>query len=461
MDKADFLVIGAGPAGMAAAATAASAGIAVTILDEQPAAGGQIYRAVESASGPRGAILGGDYLHGLGLVKALASPLVTHVAGATVWRVDADGTVACSRDGKGHSVRVRRIVIATGALERPAPVPGWTLPGVMMAGAAQILLKQSGVVPRRAVIAGCGPLLYLVAQQLIRAGRPPVALVETQTHRDLARALVHLPGALKGWRYLVKGAAMLSGIARAGVKRYRGAKGLRIEGDGMAQAISFEAGGRAHRIECDTVLLHQGVVPNTQITRSLRLDHIWDRSQRCFRPVLDEWGATGLGHIYVAGDGAGIAGAGAAEHAGRLSALHAAAALGAISARDRDAQAGPARKAYRSELAARPFLDAAYPPSPEIVRPADETIVCRCEEVTAGDVRSYAEIGCSGPNQTKAFGRCGMGPCQGRYCGLTVTELLAEANGVSPDKTGYYRIRSPITPVTLGELADLAGDTPE
>ena len=103
----------------------------------------------------------------------------------------------------------------------------------------------------------------------------------------------------------------------------------------------------------------------------------------------------------------------------------------------------------------RPFLDAAYPPSSEAVLPEDGTVVCRCEEVTAGDIRRYAALGCLGPNQAKAFGRAGMGPCQGRYCGLTVTALLADANGRSPEETGHYRIRPPLKPVTLGELAEM------
>jgi bacterioferritin-associated ferredoxin len=105
------------------------------------------------------------------------------------------------------------------------------------------------------------------------------------------------------------------------------------------------------------------------------------------------------------------------------------------------------------ERAARPFLDRAYPPYAPALLPSDDTIICRCEEVTAGKIRDYARMGCLGPNQAKAFGRAGMGPCQGRYCGLTVTQILADENNQTPDDTGYYRIRPPLKPVTLGELA--------
>jgi hypothetical protein len=146
-----------------------------------------------------------------------------------------------------------------------------------------------------------------------------------------------------------------------------------------------------------------------------------------------------------------------AEIAGRLAALKLAEEAGRLSASDRDDRATPLHAALSVERAARPFLDVAYPPYAGAIAPADTTVICRCEEVTAGDIRTYAKIGCLGPNQTKAFGRAGMGPCQGHYCGLTVTALLAEANGQSPDETGYYRIRPPLKPITLGELASMDG----
>jgi hypothetical protein len=170
-------------------------------------------------------------------------------------------------------------------------------------------------------------------------------------------------------------------------------------------------------------------------------------------PETGKWGETDKAGILIAGDGAGISGAMAAEFAGRIAALKAAQELGRISAQERDCLAAPLFSHRSRETAVRPFLDAAYPPYGSALRPADSTIVCRCEEVTAGDIRGYARLGCLGPNQAKAFGRAGMGPCQGRYCGLTVTALLAEANGQTRDETGYYRIRPPIKRVTLGELA--------
>jgi NADPH-dependent 2,4-dienoyl-CoA reductase/sulfur reductase-like enzyme len=197
-------------------------------------------------------------------------------------------------------------------------------------------------------------------------------------------------------------------------------------------------------------------VPNTQAARSIDIPHRWDDTQYCFVPVCDKWGRTAVSTVFIAGDGAGIGGAKAAALAGEIAALEIACDLDKIAKRDRDAAARPLRRALGAERAARPFIDSAYPPYAGALAPADDTIVCRCEEVTAGDIRRTAGLGCLGPNQAKAFVRAGMGPCQGRYCGLSVTQILSNTNGISPEATGYYRIRPPLKPVTLGEIAALS-----
>lgn len=458
MTETDLVIIGAGPAGMAAARQAADAGLSVVLLDEQPGPGGQIYRDITRASPTRRTLLGKEYDKGASLAEGLQHPDITHISGAVVWQIEDDAQVAYTANGVGALVTGKRLLIATGALERPMPVPGWTLPGVMTAGAAQILLKQSGLVVENAVLAGSGPLLYLVAAQMCRAGTPPLALVETQTASDRLLALRHGAGALRGWRYLLKGLGLLRELRRAGVKRYTGADDIAIEGTTRAEALRFSVKGRTHRLPCDTVLLHHGVVPNTQVARGLGVPHRWHAGQGAFLPERNDWGGTPVDGVFIAGDGAGIGGAEAAAIAGRLSALEIARQLAALTLAERDAAAKPLRRRLRRDLAARPFLDRAYPPYAPALSPADNTIVCRCEEVTAGDIRGMARLGCRGPSQAKAFGRQGMGPCQGRYCGLTVTGLLAAETGQSPDQTGYYRIRPPFKPVTLQELADIAPD---
>ncbi|TDF86205.1 FAD/NAD(P)-binding oxidoreductase [Pseudomonas sp. H9] len=454
VETVDLLIIGAGPAGMSAAVEATGKGLSVTVLDEQPAPGGQIYRNVQHADAAQRAVLGPDYQSGLRLVDAFLASGARYLCGTSVWLIDEEKQTHYLRDGQAYVIKPRRLLIATGAYERPMPVPGWTLPGVMTAGAGQILIKNAALVPAQPVLlAGCGPLLYLLAVQYLNAGAKVAALVDTSTTADMLRAWAHVPRALKGWRDLGKGLALLNTLRRAGVKHYRGAHSLRVEGQAQAEALSFVSAEGEQRIAAPLILLHQGVVPNTQISWSLRLDHQWNDAQLCWQATRDAWGETSLPGVFIAGDGGAIAGAGAASVQGRLAALAVVHQLQRIDGDQFKRQARPLMKALKRHLAARPLIDAMYRPLAQTRIPADEVIVCRCEEVTAGDVRRYVDLGCQGPNQTKAFGRCGMGPCQGRLCGLTVTQVIAEQRNVPVASVGYYRIRPPIKPVTLGQLA--------
>ncbi len=462
VERFDIAIVGAGPAGMAAAITATGQGARVVLLDEQRAVGGQIYRSITTAPTRRLDMLGPDYAAGKPLAERFRECGAVHIGDAAVWQVIPDGTIHYLRNGKTATLKAERVILCSGAMERPFPIPGWTLPGVLTAGAAQILLKSADVVPAEPVVlAGCGPLLYLLGWQYVRAGVPIRALVDTTSMDDYRRAIPHLGGALAGWRYLQKGLALMRVLKRAGVPFFTGAQALAAEADdagNAVRALRFEAGGKPHRIETTTLLLHHGVVPNTQFTWSVRAAHRWDDAQLCWQPETDVWGALSVPGISLAGDGMGIGGAVASALQGELAALGALHALGKLTEAERDGRAAPIRAALRSNLRIRPFLDALYRPKKANRIPADDVVVCRCEEVTAGAIREFVKLGCHGPNQAKAFGRCGMGPCQGRQCGLTVTEVIAEARGVSPTEVGYYRIRPPIKPVSLGELAGHAAN---
>jgi NADPH-dependent 2,4-dienoyl-CoA reductase/sulfur reductase-like enzyme len=453
-ETVDVVVVGAGAAGMSGAVELARLGLDVLLLDEQGSPGGQIYRGITLAPLSRRDMLGPDYAHGNTLAQALASSSVRYEKGAAVWQVTRDHQVSYLRDGRLRTVQARAVLLATGAMERPFPITGWTLPGVMSAGAAQILLKSSGLAPSEPVVlAGCGPLLYLLGWQYLRAGVPIKALVDTTRPEDYWRARRHLFAALRAWPYLRKGLELMRSLRSAGIAHHTGAEQLAVEGEEAATALTFSVSGKPQRIAARCVLLHQGVVPNIQFSQSLRARHEWDVEQLCFSPVVDPWGELDVPGIFVAGDGAGIGGAQAAAVQGQLAALGIAVGLKSINAAQREYQAEPLRAKLTSNLRIRPFLDSLYQPKDENRIPADDVIVCRCEEVTAGDLRGFVALGCAGPNQAKSFGRCGMGPCQGRLCGLTVTEVIAKARGVSASEVGYYRIRPPIKPITLGELA--------
>jgi len=447
----ELAIIGAGPAGMAAAALADELGLETVLIDEQGSPGGQMYRAIERAE--PGTPLGSDYLAGRPLTAALKASRVDFRPGTTLWHVDPEGALFLEAAGRTETVTARRVLLATGALERPVPIPGWTLPGVMTAGAAQILLKSSGLVPGgRVVLAGQGPLLYLVAAQLARAGAAPIALLETAPLENYLEAIRPLTGLWAGRRLLIKGLRLISAVKRAGVPIRRGVRGLRAVGRRRLERVAWEDG----ELAADYLLLHEGIIPNVQVSLALQLRHQWDEAQLCWRPSLDAWGQTSLPNIAVAGDGGGILGAEAAALTGRLAALDAAMWLGHIGAAERDRRAAPIRAPLDRERAFRPFLDRLYRPSRSVMVPAeDDVIACRCEEVSVGKVRSATQLGTQGPNQLKAFTRCGMGPCQGRICGPVVAAIAADVLGKPIAEIGTYRPRAPFKPITVGALADL------
>jgi NADPH-dependent 2,4-dienoyl-CoA reductase/sulfur reductase-like enzyme len=449
----DIAVIGAGPAGMAAATLAARAGLATVILDENGAPGGQIYRAVTMTPLSRREVLGLDYWRGEELIGELAASGAQLVTGALVWSLSRELEIGVSIAGVSRMLSARRIIVATGALERPFPIPGWTLPGVMTAGGAQTLLKASGLIPGgRVVLAGAGPLLWLLAGQLLRAGARLACILDTTRFGNYLRALPHLPGFLLS-PYFTKGLALMA--EARGARVVRGVSGLAALGSDALSEVVFRTGKGEQRLACDHLLLHQGLAANVNLAMAAGIPHRWDSRQLCWLPELDRLGNSAIPGIAVVGDGARIAGARVAEERGRLAARAAIAALRGGSGEGHRLRAN--LRALAGHARGRIFLDALYRPARAFRVPAgDATLVCRCEEVTAGEIRDGVRQGCAGPNQLKAFLRCGMGPCQGRLCGLTVTELIAECTGRRPQDVGYFRLRPPVKPIALGELAALA-----
>lgn len=453
MREVPLLILGAGPAGLAAATEAAAQGIQAVLLDENPAPGGQVHRAVGGFYRPEPGAPGADQAaEGLALIEAAAGSGTECRYGATLWAIQEDGVVTWSEGGQAQQALASVLLLCPGATERAMPIPGWTLPGVMGVGAAQILMKTAGLLPEgKTWLAGQGPLLWLYAAQLLDKGVRPEGIIDLSPPGIPWRALPHLPLALRAPGYLAKGASWMWRIRQAGIRVIRG-RDLAARGEGRLTAITLD--GAEH--PADLLLLHDGVVPNTQVTRALPgCAHLWDQAQACFRPVLDEWGNTSLKGLLVAGDGGGIGGARAAALSGRIAALEAARWLGRFTVEQRDALAGPLLHRRGAELAPRGLLDALYPPLP-MARVADDTLICRCEEITAGRVRAAVALGAQGPNQIKAFLRAGMGPCQGRVCGPAVHALMAEARGVAPETLEPLRTRFPTKPVTVGELAGLA-----
>jgi NADPH-dependent 2,4-dienoyl-CoA reductase/sulfur reductase-like enzyme len=426
------------------------------VIDDQPGPGGQIWRSVETAS-RRDDILGPSYVEGRAVAEAFRASGVIYQPGAQLWQIEPGFRAFVSRDGQAQVIEAEAVILAAGAQERPVPFPGWTLPGVLTVGAAQILLKNAGQIPAGPVwIAGSGPLPLLYAVQLLRAGGQVAAYLDTTPAGQWRAALRHLPGAVRAWSDLVKGLGWMATLRTSKAPVIRGVIEIEAVGKERIEALRYSTkDGAMATIEANTLLVHEGVVPSLHAALSLDCTMAWNAAQDCYVPVVDRWGESSQVNLFIAGDGAGIAGAKAAQLRGELAAVRVAAKLGRTSEDAAAVAAHPIRQKLDRELAVRPFLDALFKPRPQIFAPADQTIVCRCEEITAGEIRALAKIGQPGPNQIKAATRAGMGPCQGRQCGYTVTSILSAAQNRLPSEVGFFHVRPPLKPVTLGELASL------
>ncbi len=455
-DLRDIIIVGAGPAGLSAAVTAAEAGIEVLVLDEQPAPGGQLYRNIERAGAETLDILGADYANGLSLVERFRRSGAEYLGGALVWNIEPDGSVYFSYGGRSAQVKGKFVIIAIGATERPVPFEGWNLPGVMGAGAVDANYKSSGTVPAGpVVVGGSGPLLLLVIGHLSSLGVEISAVLDTTPKGNMIAALPFLPRALRHSGYLLKGVGMLLNLKRSGIRYHKHVAGYQAHGKDRVESVSFIEQGKTHRIDSGYFLVHEGIVPRCDFSRLLKFQHHWDPVQRFWYPQVSRLGATENDKIYVAGDGAFVHGGIPAVLKGALAACDIAVKLKArIVSSTTDSLPGLEQK-LAVELAPRPFVDRLYRPRGDLYQVSDAALVCRCEEVTVGEIRQAVREGCSEPNEIKALTRCGMGHCQGRMCGVALAEIVSAELKIEPDVLQPLNIRAPVRNLSLSELSEV------
>lgn len=475
---ADVIVIGAGPAGMSAATEMASAGCHVIVLDMQPAPGGQIFRGLEAnlkarpATDDLLAALGSTYSAGRALIETFrATSTIDYRPETTVWDLRADGTVGWLKGESAGYLRARQVLVASGAMERPAPFPGWTLPGVMTAGAVQTLLKAGRLQPDgQIVLAGTGPLIFLLADQLRRLGVKPVLIARTDRLKNKIAALAKLR--LTAIPALLKGIGWIAQLRLAGIPMRAGMTDLRAEGRGRLESVSMMIGEKRIELACDLLVVHDGIVPSIDLAHCAGLAIEWQESDGNWKPKTSEDGRAQLApgptltagpcRIRISGDARRIGGADAAIAHGRLAARSILAELGAnATGSTLDAAVQTGGSEVRRTLAGRPFIDAAFPLGIGAQLPDDATIVCRCEEITAGTLRASIRQGTTDMNLIRGTLRCGMGPCQGRSCATTLARLLMETDTQKAPPPAPFRARPPLRPLPLAALANLTGLDPD
>lgn len=461
MSEFDVVVLGGGPAGANAALAAASTGLNVALFDENPSAGGQVYRA--PIDGPGAGIDAGssaDQQAGDALRRELAASTVTTFFAHPVWAVTGEYRVdATGPHGPVHC-SARALIVASGTTERVVPFEGWTTPGVIGLAAATILLKSQGMLPGRStLVAGCGPLLAAVAAKTIEGGGKVEAIADLAGTADWARTV---PALLARPDLLWQGAKWWRTIRRAGTPRLARHMIVRVEPAGErlratlapCEAAGHPIDGKRTTVLVDCVAVGHGLTPSTEITRLLRARHVYSRTAGGWVAVADQDGRTSRPLLYVAGDGAGIAGAAAAATHGVLAGLACALDLGASNPSRLKRRAELARKAHRQAARfghAMAKLMALRTGHVDSIAP--DTIVCRCEDVTRAEIDAACEAGAQEVNQLKAWTRCGMGPCQGRTCGDVAGELLMRRVGAaSRESVGCFSARTPLRPVEVEAL---------
>jgi NADPH-dependent 2,4-dienoyl-CoA reductase/sulfur reductase-like enzyme len=442
------VIIGAGPAGLSCADALTRQNIAVVLIDDNLRAGGQYFRQLPSCyTVEPDAKLLRETKRAPALFAVLSHPLVTYLPSTTVWSSPAPLTVAYTGPNGSGRVAARAVVIATGAQDAALAFSGWTLPGVISAGGCLNLAKGHGMIPGgRVIVAGNGPLVLVAAATLVAAGADVTHVVEAQpTSKVLMRTLA---GAVHAPALVAKGLGYRARLLRAGARFLSGKMVVRAEGDGAVESVSIaavdgqtgRARGRSERLAADTLVVGYGLTPGSDFARLLGCAMTRAPELGGWVPRRSEHFETSLPSVYAVGDGAGIGGVEIAILEGRLAAAHIAQSHGMSGL----------RRAYERLDTFRRVLASAYRTPHALVAAADDTIICRCEELTLGELKARFVAGDANLDRLKSSSRLGMGRCQGRNCLSAAAGLLGldSADHVRP----LPRARPPARPVRIVHL---------
>ncbi len=459
-ETVDVLVVGAGPAGLAAAVSAARAGAQVVVLDERPQSGGQYFKPL-APSHVVAQPTDKQFAQGLALTESALKLGVRIVQEATVWGADTPQEVIAMVDGAETVFRPGQLILATGAYERPVPFDNWTLPGVMTTGAAQTLVRAYKVSPgQKVVIAGNGPLNLQLAVEMVRAG----VMVEAVLESAPAPSASQWRALFKAWRcapdLMAQGLGYIAELRAHGVSVRWGQAVVQAKGTDRLQAVVYApvdgAGApdlqRATTLEADNLCLGYGFIPSTELARALGCDHRFvDRHIGYLETATTREGRTSLPDVFAIGDGSSLGGARVALARGTLAGAAAASALGK---QVDEAVVQEASAALNRSLQFQEALWTLFQAPPVHLQGLpDSTVACRCEEVSLGQLRGAIAQGFDSLGPLKRMTRLGMGRCQGRYCACTAAKLLHEVNGKPREPEQLFAPRLPAKPVPAGCMA--------
>lgn len=471
----DVAIVGVGPAGLAAAQIVREHGLSVVIIDEQMRAGGQILRQPPRGFRVEKWLNGRLYARPKSVLETMDErDDVDWRMGATVlgimrrsgFRPQAGGHDLWIRGASGcYVLAARAVLLAPGCYERPLAFPGWTLPGVMGAGAIQGFLKSQQFVPgERFVLAGSHPLQLVVADQLVSAGAEVAAVIFTQRLGRVALAWRHALAVLQHGPQLFETARIVARLRRAGVPLCFGSTIVEAHGERVLERVvhaPVSASGeidraRARTIECDRLGVCHGFLASSELARQAGASVHWREHEGGWVVDHDRWFESSVAKLFVAGEIAGVAGADAAVEKGRVAAIGVLRALGAVSegAAERLARIPRRRLARISRFAA--MLSELSRPPERLAQTVmtEDSILCRCESIQRGTFERFLQEHphIRSLDAAKLVSRVGMGLCQGRLCADNAAHLLAATRKLDMKEVAPFRAQAPVKPVPLEAL---------
>jgi len=464
MREVELAIVGAGPAGMAAAIEAAKSGVKITLIDENPKPGGQIYQQLPGSFSIRDINqMGKDYVQGQKLLEKIDKygSNIDFLEGAVVWGAFEDRTLEIVYQEKNQTLKPQKLILAEGALERPMPFPGWTLPGVYAAGGVQRMVKTQRVLPgKRFILTGTGPLQLVVANQLIRAGAEVAGVLEAGSAEGWWKHLSKIWGQ---WELVKDGLRYLNELRKAKVPFLSPYGIVEAHGNDHVTGATYAKldkdwkpiAGTEKVLELDTICVGYGFIPSIRLSELLGCKHRYHHNLGGWISEHDIYMETSVPGVFVAGDGAGVAGSMVAIEEGRLCSMRACNQLGRIKESELERLSSPIFKKLKEMRKFRTALDELSAIRPGwFTRIRDDTIICRCEEVTASEIRKRIAEGATNVNEIKFFSRAGMGHCQGRMCESSLQALLTLETNRPIEEVGRLTSRPPIRPIPSGQLLE-------
>lgn len=463
----EMIVVGAGPAGIEAAIVAANSGVEVTLIDTARRPGGQYFQQLPVEF--RSEEYPGSRNKGERLFRRLEEAHVHLLSNTLVWGIfqgerPDEWYVTLYAPDLPTQLSTNLLVLAPGAYDRTIPFPGWDLPGVMTAGASMIFVKKQHVLPgKRFILSGTGPLQLAAAAQLVQAGAKVMGVHECVTGLPW-RGIPFLPAMWGQWGRMWEGFDYMRILIGAGVPYRTGWAVVEARGcDRVEEAIIARLDstgtpipGSEKVVAVDTVVVGYGLLPSTELSRLLECETEYVTERGGFVPRRNQEMQTSLPGVYVVGDGAGIGGAEMAMIEGRIAGWSAACHAGKVGQKEAQSVITSERNGLKREQRFSHMLGSLFTPPRGLHSLAkDETIICRCEQVTLGQIRDAIKLGTQTVNDVKNLTRCGMGNCQGRVCGEKVASILASEIGCSLQEARYYNVRPPVHPLPLNIIEEI------